>query len=75
MGQQSFIPGGMVATFSQGVALGRRRATSGRRRRKKKTASPKRRRKSASGRRSGGRKPRPGTKAWMAYIRGKRKKR
>lgn len=77
MGSQSFMPSGSIATMAHAATLGvRGRASRAgtRRRRKKKSArtSPGTRRKSAAGRRSG--KPKPGTKAWMSYIRGMRKK-
>lgn len=75
-----FIPGGMIATAAQAAAAGVRSRPRGTRRSRKRKGSKagKRSRSSRAGakrraRNSGG-KPRPGTKAWMAYIRGKRGK-
>lgn len=65
-----FTPPGMIATAAQQRAAGRGARTGGRRRKRarvKATAGTRRAKK-----RSG--KPRPGTKAWMTYIRGKRGK-
>jgi len=77
MGSQSFLPGGMVqlaataATARRGVrAVGRRRRT----RTKKKRARSGSAKRSRSSGRAGKRKPKPGTKAWMTYIRGMRGK-
>lgn len=77
MGGRSFLPTGMVTTFAHAVA--HRAATKAlggaglqrKRKRRRKTSTAKKVRKAAK---SGVRKPKPGTKAWMAYIRGKRKK-
>lgn len=75
MGSQSFIPGGMIATAAQAAAAGMRGRRTGSRRRKRAKSKRKSAPKRASGRRSSrSRKPRPGTKAWMAYIRGMRGK-
>lgn len=76
MGGRSFMPAGSVATMSQAVALGgvRRSKRPGSRKRKRARSRKKsagKRRKAAS---TGRRKPKPGTKAWMAYIRSKRRK-
>jgi len=66
-----FTPPGMIQTAAQQRAAGRGRT--GTRRKKRKTArSAARRAKPKRAARAG--KPRPGTKAWMAYIRGKRGK-
>lgn len=73
-----FLPGGLIQTAAQAFAIGgARRNSTGRRRRKRVRAGSsagrrKRAKKSAGGRRT--RKPKPGTKAWMAYIRKKRKR-
>lgn len=61
-----FTPPGMIQTAAHAQSVGRRAAGGKRRARR---AAPKVRKKKARG------KPRPGTKAWMAYIRGKRGKR
>jgi len=74
MGKQSFIPGGMIATAAQAVAAGRVRSAGTRRRRKKKSKRTSGSTRRASGARRSRGKPRPGTKAWMTYIRGMRKK-
>jgi len=75
MGSRSFLPGGLIQTAAQAQAAGRgmRSRTSSRRKRKANGArkTSKRARKASTTR---GRKPRPGTKAWMTYIRGMRGK-
>jgi len=77
MGSQSFLPGGMIqlaataATARRGVrAVGRRRSTRTKKIRKRARKAAARGR----GRTAGKRKPKPGTKAWMTYIRGMRGK-
>ncbi len=72
------LPPGLLQTAAQAFAAGTRsavrRATGGKRRKKRRSAAQNTRpavRKQATGRSS---KPRPGTKAWMAYIRGMRGK-
>jgi len=68
-----FTPGGMIATAAHAAHVGVRRSPKRRRSRRVRAsrAAPKRRRTTKrAGSRSGGRKPKPGTKAWMAYIRG-----
>lgn len=73
-----FLPGGLIQTAAQAVAVGARRRSSstGRRRRKRtrgvRAAGTKRRSRTRSARRTS--RPKPGTKAWMAYIRTKRRK-
>lgn len=67
MGKGSFVPPGMIQTAAQNAAAGRRMGM--RRRRAPRRAA---RARAAPRKRRG--KPRPGTKAWMAYIRSKRKK-
>lgn len=69
-----FLPGGLIQTAAQAVAVGgmRSRSTGRRRRRRASKRTGTTRRKRASGSK---RKPRPGTKAWMSYIRGMRRKR
>lgn len=65
-----FTPPGMIQTAAQERVAGRRARTGARRRKRasaRATATTRRPKK-----RNG--KPRPGTKAWMAYIRGKRGK-
>lgn len=80
MGAGSFMPSGMIATFAQAAGLGRRGAGGRGRRRKRRSSTRSTRSRAAKSaspkRRSGSRtkKPRPGTKAWMAYIRTKRRK-
>lgn len=83
-----FIPGGLIATFAHATTLGTgRRSRRAGKRRKRRTSTGRRtiglaapRTRSASSARSsngakrGRGKPRPGTKAWMAYIRGMRGK-
>lgn len=69
-----FLPGGLIQTAAQAFAVGGRRSSSTGRRRKKRSRS---RTRKGSARKSSGtraRKPKPGTKAWMAYIRKKRKR-
>lgn len=76
MGGRGFLPPGLIATAAQAAASGARSigsAISPRRRRKSGKRRKSKARRSSSGKRRG--KPRPGTKAWMAYIRSKRKKR
>jgi len=78
MGSRSFLPGGLLQTAAQATAAGRgmRSRRSSPRRRKKSSASRaggSKRRKARGSARTAGRKPRPGTKAWMAYIRGMRR--
>lgn len=69
----SFLPAGAIATFAHSASLGARGGMRRRKKRRSKTTSARRAKKRAkSGTRRG--KPRPGTKAWMAYIRGKRGK-
>lgn len=75
MGSQSFLPAGIIATAAHAAAA-RVPGSRGSRRRKKRRAtmrsrSASRRTKSRSNSRG---KPRPGTKAWMTYIRGLRGK-
>jgi hypothetical protein len=73
MGKVSFIPGGMIATAAQAVTAGRSRGSRVRRagRRRKRSAAKAGR---SAPRASSARKPKFGTKAWMAYIRGMRGK-
>lgn len=76
MGSRSFMPAGSVATMAQAATLGRVRRGGVRRKRKSKTSATRRTKKRSARRSSSSsrRKPKPGTKAWMAYIRGKRGK-
>lgn len=77
MGKLSFLPGGLLQTAAQAQAAGRRNGMrTGRRRKKRANGARKRTRRASNGARRAGtrRKPRPGTKAWMAYIRGLRRK-
>lgn len=73
-----FLPGGLIQTAAQAVAVGGMRSRStGRRRRKRRSAATRTGRATRKRRASGAarsRRPRPGTKAWMAYIRKKRKR-
>lgn len=71
-----FIPSGAIATFAQMTSLGRAKTGTRKRRRKRSTRASKRTRAATGTRktRSSRGKPRPGTKAWMAYIRGMRGK-
>jgi len=64
-----FTPPGMAQTAAHAKVSGRRVRTARRRRSK-----PARARATAGTRRKKSGKPRPGTKAWMTYIRGKRGK-
>jgi len=64
-----FTPPGMIGTAAQQRTAGR---STTRRKKRTKRAGAARRAKPKRAKRAG--KPRPGTKAWMAYIRGKRKK-
>jgi len=76
MGSQSFLPGGLIATAAQAQTAGRGRPrTGGARRRKKKTRTTRGAAKKRARSSGGKRKPKFGTKAWMAYIRGMRGKR
>lgn len=65
-----FTPGGMIATAAHAAAVGVRRSSPRRRTRSRKRKVSKGGKRSRRSRRGGSRKPRPGTKAWMAYIRG-----
>lgn len=68
------LPMGLIQTAAQATALRIvRRAVAPRRRKRRSAAQNTRRaiKRQASGTR---RKPKPGTKAWMSYIRSKRKK-
>lgn len=65
----SFLPNASFATFAHQAVLGRGGARRKKRRKKARAARPAKRKT-----RSGTRKPKPGTKAWMTYIRGKRGK-
>lgn len=79
-----FIPGGMIATAAHAAHVGARQSSGRARKRRRRgraragAARAKRRgsRRSTARRaaRGGSRKPKPGTKAWMAYIRSKRKR-
>lgn len=69
----SFLPAGAVATIAHAASLGMRGGARRRKKRRGKTRAKGTRRK-AKRASSGSRKPKPGTKAWMAYIRGKRGK-
>lgn len=78
MGQWSFLPQGLVATAAQAAARPQRRAIrrgarSAKRQFPGRTARKNIRREKRSRLRAT-RRPRPGTKAWMAYIRGMRKR-
>lgn len=64
----SFLPPGVIATFAHAATTAMRPR---KRRRKSKTAKAPRARKTKRARNG---KPKPGTKAWMAYIRGMRGK-
>jgi hypothetical protein len=64
----SFLPPGVIATFAHAATTAMRPR---KRRRKAKTKSRTGKRKT---KRAKSGKPKPGTKAWMAYIRGKRGK-
>lgn len=66
----SFLPTASFATFAHQAVLGR----GGTRRKKRRKAKAKRATKARSQKVRARGKPRPGTKAWMAYIRGKRGK-
>ena len=66
-----FTPPGMIQTAAQQRAAGR--SSGGRRKRRARSAGKRTKRKKAGRAKRAG-KPRPGTKAWMAYIRTKRKK-
>lgn len=74
MGKLSFLPGGLLATAAQATAAGNRRIGSTRRKRRGKKRSSARKARSGKRKSTSRGKPRPGTKAWMAYIRTKRKK-
>lgn len=74
-----WIPGGAIGTWAQSVHLGGARSRGKKRRRTRRgskrsarsaslTSGTRRRKKRSTG------KPKPGTKAWMAYIRSKRGK-
>jgi hypothetical protein len=63
-----FTPAGMIQTAAQARAAGKRVRTRARQRVARVKARVTTRKAKARG------KPRPGTKAWMAYIRTKRKK-
>lgn len=68
-----FIPGGAIATAAHAAHVGARRSAAPRRRRraKNRTKTARRRGSARRGTRARGtRRPKPGTKAWMAYIRG-----
>lgn len=70
-----FTPGGMIALHAQAQAIGGARRSPARRARKRgkrKARSTSKSKRISSNRTR--RKPRPGTKAWMAYIRGMRGK-
>lgn len=73
MGGRSFMPQGIVATFAHAVANRAARGAGIMRRRKRRKPKSTRQKVRAAAK-SGTRKPKPGTKAWMAYIRSKRKK-
>jgi hypothetical protein len=72
MGARSFVPPGMIQTPAQAQTAGRARAAGSRPRRSRRTKRTSSRTTAKAARRRG--KPRPGTKAWMTYIRGKRGK-
>lgn len=74
MGSRSFMPQGIVATFAHAVANRAMRGAGIQRRRKRRKGKRSTRQKVRAAAKSGTRKPKPGTKAWMAYIRTKRKK-
>lgn len=82
MGAGNFLPGGLIQTAAHAAAAGVRRAvrSTGRRRKRRSsraTLTVRRGRttvKASSGSRGSRSKPRPGTKAWMSYIRGLRGK-
>lgn len=77
MGTRSFLPGGLLQTAAQAQAAGRgmraprRTRRTGKARKMRTRAASRKTRGLRTGRKS---RPRPGTKAWMSYIRGMRGK-